>query len=102
MADRSVNLSAIGKKNSLFAGVKNSGHGVADIYPRIKAIVTELLYFRNSDAFRRATENEPVTNPELDHLLPDRWLEASHLTNSAQLSDAVQTCHLFFRRAIDW
>jgi len=91
VAERLVKIAAIGRKNYLFVGSENGGHGAAIMYSLVssakangvepfawlKAIFTELPYFRDSDAFRQAADGEPVTSTELDYLLPDHWLAAN-------------------------
>lgn len=91
VAERLVKISAIGRKNYLFVGSETGGHSAAVMYSLVssakmngvepfawlKAIFTELPYFRDGEAFRQAAKGEPVTSTELDHLLPDRWLEAN-------------------------
>ncbi|MFC1758990.1 transposase [Planctomycetota bacterium] len=91
VAERLVKSPAIGRKNHLFVGSENGGHGAATMYSLVssaktngvepfawlKAIVTELPYFRDGEAFRQAADDESVTCSELDPLLPDRWLEAN-------------------------
>ncbi|MCA9216597.1 MAG: IS66 family transposase, partial [Planctomycetales bacterium] len=85
IAERLVKMPAIGRKNYLFVGSENGGRGAAIMYSLVssakangvepfawlKAIFTELPYFRDGDAFRQAANKEPVTSSELDHLLPD-------------------------------
>ena len=39
-------------------------------------LFTQLPYHRDGVAFKQAAAGEKITSPELDHLLPDRWLEA--------------------------
>ena len=79
------------RKNYLFVGSENGGHSAAVMYSLVssakmngvepfawlKAIFTELPYFREGEAFAQAAAGESVTSTELDHLLPDRWLEAN-------------------------
>ena len=91
VAERLVKIPAIGRKNYLFVGSENGGHSAAVMYSLVssakangvepfawlKAIFTELPYFRDGEAFRQAKDKEPVTSSELDHLLPDRWLQAN-------------------------
>ena len=91
VAERLVKNPAIGRKNYLFVGSENGGHSAAIMYSLVssakangvepfawlKAIFTELPYFRAGEAFGQAAANERVTSVELDHLLPDRWLEAN-------------------------
>lgn len=91
VAERLVKIPAIGRKNYLFVGSENGGHSAAVMYSLVssakmngvepfawlKAIFTELPYFREGEAFAQAKNDEPVTSTELDHLLPDRWLEAN-------------------------
>lgn len=91
VAERLVKIPAIGRKNFLFVGSENGGHSAAVMYSLVssakmngvepfawlKAIFTELPHFREGEAFAQAKNDEPVTSTELDHLLPDRWLEAN-------------------------
>ena len=91
VAERLVKVPAIGRKNYLFVGSENGGHSAAVMYSLVssakmngvepfawlKAIFTELPYFREGEAFAQAAAGESVTSTELDHLLPDRWLEAN-------------------------
>jgi len=91
VAERLVKVAAIGRKNYLFVGSENGGHGAAIMYSLVssakangvepfawlKEIFTALPYFREGEAFRQAAAGEPVTSTELDHLLPDRWLQAN-------------------------
>ncbi len=89
VAERLVKIPAIGRKNYLFVGSENGGHSAAVMYSLVssakmngveplawlKAIFTELPYFREGKAFRQSLAGEPVTSTELDHLLPASYLE---------------------------
>ena len=91
IAERSVKIPAIGRKNYMFVGSKRGGEGAAAMYSLVssakangvepfawlKDLFTELPLRRQSQAFAQSAADEPVTSDELDDLLPDRWL-ASH------------------------
>jgi transposase len=90
LAERAVKIPAIGRKNFLFVGSENGGHGAAVMYSLVssakangvepfawlKDLFTELPSHRAGEAFTQATQGLPVSSDELDDLLPDRWLEA--------------------------
>ena len=91
IAERLVKLSAIGRKNFLFVGSENGGHGAAVMYSLVSSakangvepfawlrdVFTQLPYHRDGEAFAQAAQGLPVTSAELDDLLPDRWLQAN-------------------------
>jgi hypothetical protein len=91
VAERLVKNPAIGRKNYLFVGSENGGHGAAVMYSLVSSakangvepfawlrdLFTQLPYHRDSEAFAQASQEIPVTSTELDHLLPDRWLKAN-------------------------
>jgi transposase len=88
-AERLVKLPAIGRRNYLFVGSPRGGRGAAVMYSLVSSakangvepfawlreLFTRLPYHRDGEAFRQAAEQAPVTSPELDYLLPDKWLE---------------------------
>lgn len=90
IAERLVKIPAIGRRNYLFVGSEQGGHGAAIMYSLVSSakangvepfawlrdIFTELPYRRDGEAFAQAAAGVPVTSTELDDLLPDRWLEA--------------------------
>lgn len=90
-AERLVKPATIGRKNYLFVGSANGGHGAATMYSLVssakangvepfawlKYLFTRLPYHRDGEAFAQAVAEEPVTSDELDYLLPDRWLSAN-------------------------
>ncbi len=90
-AERLVKIAAIGRRNYLFVGSSNGGHGAAVMYSLVssakangvepfawlKDVFTELPYHRDSEAFRQAARGLPVTSAELDQLLPDQWHAAN-------------------------
>jgi transposase len=89
VAERLVKIPAIGRKNYLFVGSEQAGHRAAVLYSLVSSakangvepfawlrdLFTHLPYFRNGEAFQQAAAEAPVTSTELDHLLPDRWLQ---------------------------
>jgi len=91
IAERLVKIAAIGRRNYLFVGSPRGGQGAAIMYSLVSSakangvepfawlrdVFTELPYHRNGEAFRQAASGVPVTSDELDHLLPDKWLEAN-------------------------
>ncbi len=88
-AERLVKFPAIGRKNFLFVGSENGGHGAAVMYSLVssakangvepfawlKELFTRLPYHRDGEAFTQATNEQPVSSSELDYLLPDKWLK---------------------------
>lgn len=90
LAERAVKIPAIGRKNFLFVGSENGGHGAAVMYSLVssakangvepftwlKDLFTQLPYHRAGEAFAQARQKQPVTSDKLDGLLPDRWLQA--------------------------
>ena len=91
IAERLVKLPAIGRRNFLFVGSENGGHGAAAMYSLVSSakangvepfawlrdVFTRLPYHRDGEAFAQAAQGLPVTSAELDDLLPDRWLQAN-------------------------
>lgn len=91
IAERLVKIPAIGRKNYLFAGSEKGGQGAAVMYSLVSSakangvepfawlrdLYTELPYHRDGEAFAQAQAGQPVTSTQLDHLLPDRWLQAN-------------------------
>jgi transposase len=91
IAERLVKTPAIGRRNYLFVGSENGGHGGAVMYSLVSSakangvepfawlrdVFTRLPYHRVGEAFAQAAEGVPVTSTELDELLPDRWLQAN-------------------------
>ena len=89
LAERMVKYAAIGRKNYLFVGNERAGHNAANFYSLVNSakintvepmawlteVFTQLPYHRSGQAFAQAAAGEDVTSTELDHLLPDRWLE---------------------------
>ena len=90
-SERQAKLPAIGRKNYLFVGNERAGRNAAIFYSLVasakangvepfawlKDVFAQLPNFRDGEAFRQSKSGEPVTSPELDHLLPDRWLQAN-------------------------
>lgn len=91
LAERTVKIPAIGRKNYLFVACHNGGcraslhyslvssaksNGV-EPYAWLKDLFTRLPYHRDGKAFDQAAADEPVTSSELDYLLPDIWLKAN-------------------------
>ena len=90
LAERMVKYAAIGRKNYLFVGNERAGRNAANFYSLVNSakvntvepmawltdLFTQLPYHRDGVAFKQAAAGEKITSPELDHLLPDRWLEA--------------------------
>ncbi len=90
IAERLVKFPAIGRKNYLFVGSPRGGHGAAVMYSLVSSakangvepfawlrdLFTQLPYHRAGEAFAQSAAGEAVTNPELDGLLPDRWLQS--------------------------
>ncbi len=91
LAERTVKIPAIGRKNYLFVASHNGGCRAAihyslvssaksngvEPYAWLKDLFTRLPYHRNGEAFAQAAAAEPVTSNELDYLLPDAWLKAN-------------------------
>ena len=89
LAERMVKYAAIGRKNYLFVGNERAGHNAANFYSLVNSakintvepmawltdVFTQLPYHRSGQAFAQAAAGEEVTSTELDHLLPDRWLQ---------------------------
>ena len=70
---------------SLVSSAKANG---VEPFAWLKDLFTRLPYLRDSQAFAQSAAGEPVTNDELDDLLPDRWL-ASH-PNSVWTIDQIR------------
>jgi transposase len=101
VAERLVKIPAIGRKNYLFVGSPQGGQGAAVMYSLVSSakangvepfawlreVYRQLPYHREGEAFAQAAAGLPVTCDELDHLLPDRWLQAhpAHVWNIDQL-----------------
>ncbi len=77
------------RKNYLFVGNERAGRNAANFYSLVNSAKVNTVepmawlmisshnpYHRDGVAFKQAAAGEEVTSPELDHLLPDRWLEA--------------------------
>ena len=91
LEERTVKISAIGRKNYLFVASSEGGRRAAihyslvssaksngvEPYAWLKDVFTRLPYHRDGEAFQQATGSEPVTSTELDYLLPDIWLRAN-------------------------
>ena len=91
VAERSVKIPAIGRKNYLFVASANGGRRAAIHYSLVssakmngvepfawlKDLFTRLPYHRGGEAFEQASSGQPVTSTELDYLLPNRWLAAN-------------------------
>jgi transposase len=91
VAERLVKIPAIGRRNFLFVGSENGGHGAAVMYSLVSSakangvepfawlrdLFTRLPDHRDGEAFAQAAEGLPVSSTELDDLLPDRWLQAN-------------------------
>jgi transposase len=89
LAERMVKYAAIGRKNYLFVGNERAGRNAANFYSLVNSakvntvepmawltdLFKQLPYHRDGLAFKQAAAGERITSPELDHLLPDRWLE---------------------------
>jgi transposase len=90
IAERLVKISAIGRKNYLFVGSQRGGEGAAVMYSLVSSakangvepfawlrdLFTDLPCHRDGEAFAQSAGGEAVTSTELDHLLPDRWLQS--------------------------
>ena len=95
IAERLVKIPAIGRKNYLFVGSQRGGHGAAVMYSLVSSaksngvepfawlrdLFTRLPSHRDSQAFAQSAAGQAVTDPALDDLLPNRWLE-SHPGNT--------------------
>jgi transposase len=91
LAERTVKIPAIGRKNYLFVASVEGGNRAAthyslvssaksngvEPYAWLKDVFTRLPYHRDGEAFKQAASKEPVTSTELDYLLPDIWLRAN-------------------------
>lgn len=91
VAERLVKIPAIGRKNYLFVGSPRGGRGAAVLYSLVSSakangvepfawlrdLFTRLPYHRDGEAFQESRDGAAVTSPELDYLLPDRWLAAN-------------------------
>jgi transposase len=89
LAERTVKIPAIGRKNYLFVGSIAGGRRAAIHYSLVssaksngvepfawlKNLFTRLPYHRSGEAFAQAAAGLPVTSSELDCLLPDLWLQ---------------------------
>jgi hypothetical protein len=88
LAERTVKIPAIGRKNYLFVASANGGSRAAihyslvssaksngvEPYAWLKDVFSRLPYHRGGEAFAQTESGEAVTSDELDDLLPDRWL----------------------------
>jgi len=91
LAERTVKIPAIGRKNYLFVASVEGGRRAAihyslvssaksngvEPYAWLRDVFTRLPYHRDGEAFKQAASQEPVTSTELDYLLPDIWLRAN-------------------------
>jgi transposase len=89
LAERTVKIPAIGRKNYLFVASANGGNRAAihyslvssakangvEPYAWLRDVFTCLPDHRQGDAFEQANNGQPVISDELDDLLPDRWLK---------------------------
>jgi len=89
-AERLVKIPALGRKNYLFVGSEQGGHGAAMMYSLVSSakangaepfawlrdLFTRLPYHRGGEAFAQSSSGTPVASDELDDLLPDRWLRS--------------------------
>lgn len=88
LAERTVKIPAIGRKNYLFVASITGGQRAAIHYSLVSSaksngveplawltdVFGRLPHHRGGEAFRQSESNEPVTSTELDYLLPDKWL----------------------------
>lgn len=88
-AERAVKTQAIGRKNYLFVGSEEAGRNAGIFYTLVgsakrngvepyawlKDLYQSLPNYLDSEAFKQSKEDGLVTSEELDHLLPERWLE---------------------------
>ena len=91
LAERTVKIPAIGRKNYLFVASHNGGRRAALHYSLVSSaksngveplawltdLFTRLPHHRGGKAFEQANARLPVTSDELDYLLPDLWLKAN-------------------------
>lgn len=91
LAERLVKVAAIGRKNYLFVGSSKGGERAAIMYSLVSSakanrvepfawltdLFRQLPNYRESNAFASVKKGEPVQSAELDHLLPDLWLQAN-------------------------
>ncbi len=91
LAERTVKIPAIGRKNYLFVASHNGGCRAAihyslvsstksngvEPYAWLKELFTRLPYHRDGDAFAQAVAGEPIVSNELDYLLPDVWIKTN-------------------------
>jgi len=91
VAERLVKIPAIGRRNYLFVGSQRGGEGAAVMYSLVSSakvngvepfawlrdVFNQLPYHRDGEAFHQTAGGVPVNSAELDHLLPDKWLEAN-------------------------
>jgi hypothetical protein len=90
LAERTVKIPAIGRKNYLFVASAAGGRRAAihyslvssakangvEPYAWLKDVFTQLPYHRDGEAFAQQAHGEPVSSTELDYLLPDVWLRS--------------------------
>jgi transposase len=91
LAERTVKIPAIGRKNYLFVASATGGERAAIHYSLVSSakgngveplawlteVFTRLPYHRDGEAFEQAHNGQSVISTELDYLLPDRWLLAN-------------------------
>jgi transposase len=91
LAERTVKISAIGRKNFLFVASANGGCRAAihyspvssaktngvEPYAWLKDVFEKLPYHRDGEAFIQANSGAAIPSDELDYLLPDIWLKAN-------------------------
>ena len=91
LAERTVKIPAIGRKNYLFVASAEGGRRAAihyslvssaksngvEPYAWLKDVFTKLPYHRDGEAFAQAANGAPITSAELDYLLPDLWLKTN-------------------------
>lgn len=89
-AERIAKFPVIRRRNYLFVGNDRAGCNSGNFYSLVtsakldsvapfqwlRAIFEELPKYRNGLAFRQSQEGLLVASTELDHLLPDCWLQA--------------------------